>query len=75
MRGKLLFDRSGKGLHKLVVLFCLAAYNNTFGLRNERIIISEMEYIECSSYNTFYPFQNKHQIYQHVQTVKMLCAY
>ena len=35
----------------------------------------EMEYIECSSYNTFYPFQNKHQIHQNPQSVKMLYAY
>ena len=34
-----------------------------------------MEYIECSSYNTFYPFQNKHQIHQNPQSVKMLYAY
>ena len=26
-------------------------------------------------YNTFYPFQNKHQIQQHLQSVKMLCAF
>ena len=35
----------------------------------------EMECIECSSYNTFYPFQNKHQIHRHLQSVKMLCAH
>ena len=34
-----------------------------------------MEYIERPSYNTFYPFQNKHQIHQHLQSVKMVCAY
>ena len=34
-----------------------------------------MEYIECSCYNTFYSFQNKHQIHWHTQSVKMLCAY
>ena len=31
-----------------------------------------MEYIECSSYNTCYPFQNKHQIHWHLESVKML---
>ena len=25
--------------------------------------------------NTFYPFQNKHQIHRHLQSVKMLCTY
>ena len=35
----------------------------------------EMEYIEHSSYNTFYPFQNKLEIHQHLHSVKMLCAY
>ena len=35
----------------------------------------EMECIESSSYNTFYPFQYKHQIYRYIQSVKMLCAY
>ena len=34
-----------------------------------------MENIESSSYNTFYPFQNEHPIHQHLQSVKMLCAY
>ena len=24
--------------------------------------------------NTFYPFQNKHQIHAYLQSVKMLCA-
>ena len=33
-----------------------------------------MEYIESSYYNTFYPFQNKHQIHQNMQTIKM-CGY
>ena len=29
-----------------------------------------------ASYNTFYPFQNKHQIHRHLQNVKMLlCAF
>ena len=37
--------------------------------------IREMEYIECSSYTTFYPFQNKHKIHQHIQSFKMVCAY
>ena len=32
-----------------------------------------MEYIEQTSGNTFYPFQNKfHQIHQHRQIVKIL---
>ena len=35
----------------------------------------EMEHIEGSYYNTFYPFQNKHQTHRHLQSVKMLCAY
>ena len=35
----------------------------------------EMEYIERTSFNTFYPFQNKHQIHWHLQSVKMLCAF
>ena len=35
----------------------------------------EMEFIERASYNTFYPFQNKHQTHQHLQSVKMLCAF
>ena len=26
--------------------------------------------IECSSYNTFNPFQNKHQIHRHIQSVR-----
>ena len=34
-----------------------------------------MEYKERSSYNTFYPFENKHQIHLHIQSVQMLCAY
>ena len=34
-----------------------------------------MESIESSSYNTFYPFQNKHQIHRHLQSVKMLWVY
>ena len=34
-----------------------------------------MEYIEHSSYNTFSPFQNKHQIHWHLQSVKVLCAF
>ena len=34
----------------------------------------EMEYIESSYYNTFYPFQNKHQIHQNMHTIKM-CGY
>ena len=29
-------------------------------------------YIVHSSYKTFYPFHNKHQIHQHIQSVKML---
>ena len=33
----------------------------------------EMEYIEQASSNTFYPFQNKHQIHRNLQIVKMLC--
>ena len=33
----------------------------------------EMEYIEQASSNTFYPFQNKHQIHQHLQSVNMSC--
>ena len=33
-----------------------------------------MEYIESSSQNTFYPFQNKHQNHQHLQSFRMLCA-
>ena len=33
-----------------------------------------MEYIESTSQNTFYPFQNKHQNHQHIQSVRMLCA-
>ena len=35
----------------------------------------EMEYIEQTTYNTFYPFQNNHQIHWHDQSVKMLCAF
>ena len=35
----------------------------------------EMEFIECTSYNTFYPFQNKHQIHRNLQSIKMLCAF
>ena len=36
----------------------------------------EMEYIEGSYYNTFYPFQNKHQIHRHLQSVQiLLCAF
>ena len=35
----------------------------------------EMEYIECTCYNTLHPFQNKHQIYRHLQRVRMLCAF
>ena len=34
-----------------------------------------MEYIEYSSNNTLHPFQNKHQIHRHIQSVNMLCAY
>ena len=34
-----------------------------------------MESIESSSYNTFYPFQNKHQIHRHIQSAKMLWVY
>ena len=37
-------------------------------------LLREMEYIEPVSYNTLYPFQNKHQIHQHLQSVQMLCA-
>ena len=36
--------------------------------------IGEMEYIEHASCNTFYPFQNKHQIHRHIQSVKV-CAF
>ena len=32
----------------------------------------EMEYIEHTSYNIFYPFQNNHQIHWHLQSVKLL---
>ena len=32
----------------------------------------EMEYIEQASNNTFYPFQNTHQIHWHLQIVKIL---
>ena len=35
----------------------------------------EIEYIERASYNTFYPFQNKHQIHQHLESVRKLCAF
>ena len=35
----------------------------------------EMEYLERSNYNTFFPFQNNHQIHWHLQSGKMLCAY
>ena len=28
-----------------------------------------VKYIECTSYNTFYPFQNKHQVHWHLQSV------
>ena len=31
------------------------------------LCLREMEYIERSSYNTLYPFQNKHQIHWHLQ--------
>ena len=31
-----------------------------------------MEYIEQASIKTFYPFQNKHQIYQHQHILKLL---
>ena len=34
---------------------------------------SESWNIECKFYNTFYPFQNKDQIYRHLPTVKILC--
>ena len=30
-----------------------------------------VHHIEHASYNTFYPFQNKHQIYRHLQSVKL----
>ena len=39
------------------------------------VLYKEMEYIDCSSYNLFYPFQNKHKIHWHLQSVKKLCAY
>ena len=39
------------------------------------VLIREMEYIESSYYNTFYPFQNKHQIHWHLQSVNMLSAF
>ena len=32
-------------------------------------------YRACISYNTFYPFQNKHQIHRHLQSFKMMCAF
>ena len=31
-----------------------------------------MEHIEWASNITFYPFQNKHQIHQQLQNIKML---
>ena len=31
-----------------------------------------MEYIEQASIKTFYPFQNKHQINQHLRILKLL---
>ena len=34
-----------------------------------------MEYIGHTSHNTFYPFQNKHQIHRHLHNGKMLCAF
>ena len=35
-----------------------------------------MEYIERTSYNTFYPLtRNKHQIRWHLHSVKILCAF
>ena len=34
-----------------------------------------MEYKVHSYYNAFYPFQNKHQIHLHLQSVKILCAH
>ena len=35
----------------------------------------EMEFIEQTSFNTFYPFQNKQQIHRHLQSVRILCAF
>ena len=34
-----------------------------------------MEYLECAYYNTFYPFENKHQIDWDLQSVKMLYVF
>ena len=42
---------------------------------HSRYLAAEMEYIEQESSDTFYPYQNKDQIYQHLQIVKMLCPF
>ena len=39
---------------------------------NLDVIIREMEYKEHTSYKTFYPFQNKHPIHWHLQSVKII---
>ena len=44
-------------------------------LTQPRWLKSEMEYEEYAFYNTFHPFQNKHQIHLHLQSVKVLWAF
>jgi len=38
-------------------------------------VARDIVYIERTSYNANYPFQNKHQVYQYLQSVRMLCAF
>ena len=44
-------------------------------LKTKAVQSREMENIEHSSNDTFYPFQNKHQSHQHLWSVKILCRY
>ena len=53
----------------------LAYITSIWGNEHKFFKSREMEIIELSCHYTFYPFQNKHQIHLHLQSVKMLCAY